>query len=357
MNKNIINFIKKAKALPVLNSNITSISKIPLLCTCPFLSKGKREKRTKMQSILLGLKKGWETPTLPDNLLKLQLHPFIRIIRFLGGSSFLLILSKNYLNYNVYALYICMFFATIFTIYHIILTFYRIKHTIKLFKNKELDVRNSPLDRLASLTVKALVCLKNGCEVAQPIGLMLGLLLGTDEILKAADRQTIFAPFLGNIINIVLPDNVLQDSSKLINNDIKELETKNEIINPKFLGNIDFYGLINDIFHLTGNSALDLLTLIIFFKKMELLFMYILIYNLIIISIDTKIIESSIVNRYPKITNYICIFINYTKKSSKVVIICSILLLVFSNFYSYYSINFLVDNFDNIVEYYIKNKN
>lgn len=132
MKNKIINLLNKVKALPVLNPNISKISNIPL------------EKRTKTQSILLGLKKGWETPTLPDNILKLQLHPLIRIIRVLGGSSFLLILSKKYLNYPPYFLYIFMFFATIFTIYHYTITFYRIKHTIKLFKNKELDVKNSP---------------------------------------------------------------------------------------------------------------------------------------------------------------------------------------------------------------------
>jgi hypothetical protein len=215
MIKNILNLFKKAKAFPDLNTNISSI---PL------------EKRTKFQSILLGLKKGWETPTLPENIIKLQLHPLIRIIRVLGGSSFLFILSKRYLNYNGYILYICMFFALIFTIYHFIITFYRIKHAIKLFKNKELEVRNSPLDRLASLSVKALFCFKNGCEAAQPIGLTLGLFLGADEILKAANREPIFAPFLGSIINTVLPDNVAKDSTKLINNDFKELETNNENI-------------------------------------------------------------------------------------------------------------------------------
>ena len=131
-NKKNINFLKKAKALLVLNSNNPIV---PV------------KKRTIVQSICIGLKKGWETPTLPDNILKLQLHPLIRIIRFLGGSSLLLILSKKYLNYNIYVLYFCMFCVAIFTIYHFIITFYRIKHAIKLFKIKELDVRNSPIDR------------------------------------------------------------------------------------------------------------------------------------------------------------------------------------------------------------------
>ena len=95
----------------------------------------------------MGIKKGWNTPTLPDNILKIQSYPLIRILRFLGGSSFLLILSKNYLNYDSYVLYISMLFATTFTIYHFIFTFYRIKHMFKILKSNELIIRNSPLDK------------------------------------------------------------------------------------------------------------------------------------------------------------------------------------------------------------------
>jgi len=40
---------------------------------------------------IIGIKKGWNHPTLPENLLKLQLHPFIRIFRVLGGISILII--------------------------------------------------------------------------------------------------------------------------------------------------------------------------------------------------------------------------------------------------------------------------
>jgi len=176
----------------------------------------------------LGIKKGWNTPTLPDNILKIQSYPLIRILRFLGGSSFLLILSKNYLNYDYYVLYISMLFATTFTIYHLIISFYRIKHMIKILKSNELDIRNSPLDRLAVLGARALFCLKNACDSAQPIGLTLGLLLGTDEILKGAKREPIFTPFLGSILNTILPENLSKDSVRLINKDISELENNNE---------------------------------------------------------------------------------------------------------------------------------
>ena len=71
---------------------------------------------------LIASKRAYSIPTLPDNILKIQSYPIIRILRFLGGTSLLMILSKSYLNYHSYLLY--FFFALIFTIYHFIIAFY-----------------------------------------------------------------------------------------------------------------------------------------------------------------------------------------------------------------------------------------
>jgi hypothetical protein len=126
--------------------------------------------------------------------------------------------------------------------------------------------------------------------------------------------------------------------------------------NPQFISSIDWNSLLNQLFNLTGNSVLDLLFMLLLFKKLEVLFLYLLIYNLIIINIDTKRIESYF-DKYPNLKYYICKYINYTKKSSRVIIICSILLLIFSNYYSLFAVNFLFENFDSVVEYYLNNKN
>ena len=89
-----------------------------------------------LKRLFIGFKKGLLTPTLPDNIIKLQNYPLIRII------SFLLIVSKSYLNYSYYILYPAMFFALLFTIYHIIISFYRFKHIFKLLKSDKLDIKN-----------------------------------------------------------------------------------------------------------------------------------------------------------------------------------------------------------------------
>jgi hypothetical protein len=118
-----------------------------------------------------GFKKAYDTPTLPYHILTFTMQPIIRIIRFLGGVSFLTILSKSHLNYHISILFIAMFFAVIFTIYHFYLAYHRFKHIRFLLKSGAYEVRNSPLDRLAFLVAKTLGCLKGACEQAQPIGL------------------------------------------------------------------------------------------------------------------------------------------------------------------------------------------
>jgi len=97
-----------------------------------------------MESIILGAKKAWATPTLPEDMVKLQLNPIIRIIRFLGGSSFLFILSKAQLNYHVYTLYIAMIFASVHTCYNFYLIYRRFKHSIQILKSDLFYIRNSP---------------------------------------------------------------------------------------------------------------------------------------------------------------------------------------------------------------------
>ena len=173
----------------------------------------------------IGVKKGFTTPTLPQNISKFQTYPIVRILRFIGGVSFIFILSKTYTNFPIYYLYLALCLAFIFTIYQFVLTFYRIKFIIRQLKSGELDVRNSPLDRFSTLGAKIVFCLKGACEVAQPVGLTLGLMLGTDEIFKSAGREAIFAPFLGGTLNIILPQqtNEAQNIQAHISKQLKNL--------------------------------------------------------------------------------------------------------------------------------------
>lgn len=129
-----------------------------------------------LKRILIGFKLGYKTQTLPDHIIEFTNKPLIRIIRVLGGISFLTIMSKSYLNYHISILFIAVFFTFIFTIYHFYFSYNRFKHIRYILKSDKLEVRNSPLDRLATLSARALICFKGACDMALPTGLALGLM-------------------------------------------------------------------------------------------------------------------------------------------------------------------------------------
>src|ERR1700678_2277792 len=183
-------------------------------------------RKSYLQRIFIGFKKGYQTPTLPDHIIEFTNKPLIRIMRVLGGISFLNILSKTYLNFPIFILYICFFFTLIFTLFHFYLTYHRLKFMIKTLKSGALEVINSPLDRLAFLVSKALYCLKGACDQAQPIGL--GLMIGVDDILKNSDNEPIFTPFLGNLLNKVIDKKPITGTEQSVKNILETIRSNNE---------------------------------------------------------------------------------------------------------------------------------
>lgn len=108
---------------------------------------------------MIGFKKGLKTPTLPQNIIMLQQNVFIRMFRVLGGLSMILIISKRLDGlrdgpFFIICMSLCVLFTLTFMLYQLYITYHRIKHIIKVYNSDELDVRNSPLDRLASIGVR-----------------------------------------------------------------------------------------------------------------------------------------------------------------------------------------------------------
>jgi hypothetical protein len=137
-----------AKAIPVLNTLWLQHKNFNTGSPLQNINKkgknnntGQLSQPTIINSIIIGLKKGWSTPTLPENIKILQKHPLIRILRFLGGSSILILLSHRYLNCHIYILYLLLFITIIYVIYKFIISYFRIKHAIKVFKSKELNIK------------------------------------------------------------------------------------------------------------------------------------------------------------------------------------------------------------------------
>jgi len=133
------------------------------------------KKLTLFNIITIGIKKGWSHPTLPKNLLKLQLHPFIRIFKLLGGISILIILTKVYEKCNISVLYISIILSILYIKYNTYLNYYRIKHIYSSIKKGDLDVNKNPLYKYASLFSKLIFGLKGFCKVATGCGVTLGI--------------------------------------------------------------------------------------------------------------------------------------------------------------------------------------
>jgi len=138
---------------------------------------------------------------LPDNVLRFQSHPLIRIFRVLGGISTILVLTKKSLLFPPFFLYIFFLITFIYFIYHTILSYYRIRHIYKIIKSGKLDVKNSPIDKLSTIAAKFLLCIKGSCDQLPHLGLGLGIGAVSDQILENSGRDPIFMPFLGDMLN------------------------------------------------------------------------------------------------------------------------------------------------------------
>jgi hypothetical protein len=71
----------------------------------------------------------------------------------------------------------------------------RLIHIIKVLRSDKLDVRNSPLDRIASLTARLLFCAKGLCVAGAAGGSITGAGLALDSALINTGNEPIFSPY------------------------------------------------------------------------------------------------------------------------------------------------------------------
>jgi hypothetical protein len=153
------------------------------------------------------VKKAFLTPNLPAHILEFERLLPIRIGRFLGGISLLLLLAsvRGYLFLHGFLLHLIFVFSLCFFIYHCYISYHRFKYIKAKLKTSELEIRNSPLDRFGTKLLRILYCAKGYCDTAAPLGLGLGLMLGADQVLKDGGREAFFGPLLGGGLNKILP--------------------------------------------------------------------------------------------------------------------------------------------------------
>lgn len=177
--------------------------------------------------VWLGIHKGWTTPNLPEHIIKLQSRVYIRIFRVIGGISTLSLLGRGFFELNVYGLYLALVLTFMFFIYNLFIAYHKFKHLCKIIKRGDLEIRNSPLDRLATRIASLVACSKGVCEYVLLIGGALGLMLGMDQILRVreSNRDAFFLPLIGRGINKVDSNNTeVQTWSDSFKNHIKTAE-------------------------------------------------------------------------------------------------------------------------------------
>ena len=109
-------------------------------------------KLTNRKRAIAVFKKVYYTPTLPNDIIKFQNNPIIRIFRFLSGLSFisLLILNKTLIFHSIFGYgilfnlfaYICFTFILFFNVYLFYINYHRIIHIYKTINSDKLNLRN-----------------------------------------------------------------------------------------------------------------------------------------------------------------------------------------------------------------------
>jgi len=169
--------------------------------------------------IYLGFIRAYSIPTLPPKLELFYTHIFVKILRIIGGFSCVLVITKTHLMLPSFLhLFLAIVASFQMTQIMIILTikFFYGLYTL-IYKKEKFEIRNSPLNRYASLMSKALYCMKLGCSgTAGGAGFIAGG-AAYDSILEASGRDPVFVPFMGKAFNTVFgegPNNKVTSNIK-----------------------------------------------------------------------------------------------------------------------------------------------
>lgn len=138
----------------------------------------------------------------------------MRIFRVIGGICLLLTLSKKVFQFNEYIIYLVVFINLIFLIYQFVLLVYRIINIYRILKSDHLDIKNSPLDKFATIFTKGLLCIKGVCEGGIFSGTILGTGIAFDWALESANKEKVFAPLIGSFIEKISGINSLSAEQK-----------------------------------------------------------------------------------------------------------------------------------------------
>jgi hypothetical protein len=145
-------------------------------------------------------------------------------------------------------------------------------------------------------------------------------------------------------------------AKNIIGNATKNLGKKSNNLLPS-ITDLD----LSEIFGLTGNSVIDLLTMIKFFQKLQFFLLVLILYYLIIYIIDISKLEKFLIQRagasrpLTKLVLNIIKILNKIKNIGFITIICLIIMCLIAAHLNSTYLEFLFDNLDKLIELYSKN--
>ena len=149
------------------------------------------------KDIWIGIKFAFKVPSLPESINKLHNYAITRILRVIGGVSIILFLSSPDWIGDSFIYWTIYIFAMLQFLYILTISVIKIWYIIYLWRNKKLEVRNSPLNQVAYLTVKLATCIKGACVGGAATATVLGLGFGADKLLEEGGYPPIFKKTVG----------------------------------------------------------------------------------------------------------------------------------------------------------------
>lgn len=181
-----------------IQSNLTEVL---IAFSLPIFSvANKHLNNLKKTSFYKGVYKGYTIELLPNSIKIIYYSTFNKIFRILGGISTILVVSSTHLYLQfLYIDYIIMLVSVLFLIQVFIINIIKLIYGIYLFiyKKEIFQVKNSPINILATKWSIATMCFKYGiCAPLGALGTVTTLGVVSDQIHVAAGGQAHFVPWV-----------------------------------------------------------------------------------------------------------------------------------------------------------------
>ena len=147
--------------------------------------------------------KAYSIPTLPLIVEKYYSNVFVRLFRVIGGISVIMVLTKFYLNLPEYLHLFFTIFASIQVTLVMIIFIIKFCYGIYtlIYKKEIFEVRNSPLNRYATIIGKALYCIKISCAATGACATLIVRGVAYDSLLVETGREKLFLPLMDKTYN------------------------------------------------------------------------------------------------------------------------------------------------------------